>query len=333
MQENSSHTHRKGWRDQAYTLSGKRVYVAGHAGLVGSACVRALRAEGAEIITAPRALLDLRDKTATFDFFKRTRPEVVIMAAARVGGIRANIDFPADFITDNILIQTHLFQAAHQTRVQRLVFLGSSCMYPPSATIPLREGDLMKGPPEVTNAPYAMAKLAGMMMAQSYRRQFGCDFLTLIPCNLYGPQDCFDAQRAHVIPALMAKMHRAKMLNLPAVELWGTGMPLREVMFSDDLAAGILHAVRWYDSGEPLNVGSGTEYRIAELAQAVAQATGYKGLITFNPDHPDGVARKVMDNAHILDSGWRAQTALSDGLAETYEWFCRQDHESLVAAE
>lgn len=309
------------WLQHPYDLTGKRVFVAGHTGLVGAAMQRRLASEQVEILKAPRALLDLRHPQQTLSWMRRHRPHVVVMCAAKVGGIQANMDAPADFIHDNLMIQSNLMRAAHETGVERLVFLGSSCIYPKDAPLPLREEHLLHGPPEPTNAAYAIAKLAGISMAQSYRTQHGCDFISLIPCNLYGPNDRFDPLNSHVLPALMIKAHAAKMLRQTHMSVWGTGTPHRECLFSDDLADGIVFALKHYSAATPLNIGSGTDHSIAEIARMVCDVVGYRGELVFDTTRPDGIARKIMDSSRLFDAGWCPRISLRDGLTKTYDWY------------
>ncbi|MCK6419221.1 MAG: GDP-L-fucose synthase [Alphaproteobacteria bacterium] len=319
------------WLQEPYSLTGKRVFVAGHGGLVGSAVVRRLQRENVQVLTAPRDLLDLRHAQQTLNWMRRQRPHVVIMAAAKVGGIQANIDQPADFIHDNLLIQSNVMHAACEMGVEKLVFLGSSCIYPKTAPQPMKEEILLHGPPEPTNAPYAMAKLAGISMAQSYRTQHNCDFISLIPCNLYGPHDRFDAIQSHVIPALMLRAHNARMLQQKELTIWGSGTPRRECLFSDDLADAIIFALKQYSSARPLNIGSNEDRSIADLARMIATTVGFQGILVFDPARPDGIARKLMDSSRIFAAGWRPRTSLQEGLAQTYAWFKGQVEQSLAA--
>jgi GDP-L-fucose synthase len=321
--------------------AGSRVYVAGHRGLVGSAIVRCLLAGGhEELITRSHAELDLTDARATGFFFETERPEYVFLAAAKVGGIVANNSFPAEFIRDNLAIQTSVIHAAYKAGVKRLLFLGSSCIYPKLAPQPMRERDLLTGPLEPTNRPYALAKIAGIEMCWSYNRQYGTQYLAAMPTNLYGPGDNYHPTNSHVIPALLRKFHEAKMRNEPTVTVWGTGSPRREFLYSDDMADACVFLMKLPDaryaallgsdesvSGrfEPplVNIGVGTDVTIAELAAVVARVVGYGGHISYDTSKPDGTPRKLMDVGLVNSTGWRASTALEDGLRVAYAEFAR----------
>ena len=316
-----------------------RIYVAGHRGLVGSAIVRKLRAAGhTQLITRSHAELDLTDERATRAFFDAERPEFVFLAAARVGGIAANNSFPAEFIRDNLAIQTNTIHAAHLSGVQRLMFLGSSCIYPKHAEQPMRETALLTGPLEPTNRPYALAKIAGVEMCWSYNRQYGTKFLAAMPTNLYGPGDNYDLENSHVIPALLRKFHEARARGETSVTVWGSGTPRREFLYSDDMADACVFLMQLPDAGftallgsdesrtgrfEPplVNIGVGTDVTIHELAQLVAQTTGYRGDIVFDTSKPDGTPRKLMDVGLLTRTGWSARTALTDGLRQAYAEF------------
>ena len=316
-----------------------RIYVAGHRGLVGSAIVRSLRAAGhTQLITRTHAELDLTDERATRAFFEAERPEFVFLAAARVGGIVANNNFPAEFIRDNLAIQTNTIHAAHLSGVQRLMFLGSSCIYPKLAEQPMRETALLTGPLEPTNRPYALAKIAGVEMCWSYNRQYGTKFLAAMPTNLYGPGDNYHLENSHVIPALLRKFHEARLRNETTVTVWGTGTPRREFLYSDDMADACVFLMKLADDNfnallgsdesrtgrfEPplVNIGVGTDVTIRELAQLVAQTTGYRGDIVFDTSKPDGTPRKLMDVGLLTRTGWSARTALADGLRQAYAEF------------
>lgn len=306
---------------KAYDLSGKKIWVAGHSGLVGSAVVRALRAEQIEILTVSHAELDLRRQHAVEEWMRRNQPDVIILAAAKVGGIAANSEYPADFMFDNLAIAQNVIHQAAIQKIDKLVFLGSSCIYPRDATQPVTEDALLSGPLEKTNEAYALAKIAGLKLCQYYRQQYGHDFISLMPCNLYGPGDRWDDPQAHVIPGLIQRFYLAKLNQQPSVSVWGTGTPLREFLYSDDLAAGVLSALKNYSDASPLNIGSGEEISIAALARAVAAAVGYAGLIVFDPKKPDGTPRKVMDSSRIRALGWKPQTSLDDGLLAAYADF------------
>jgi GDP-L-fucose synthase len=301
-----------------FSLRNKRVWVAGHNGMVGAATVRRLQSEECEILTVPRRDLDLRRQSDVECWMETYRPEVIILAAARVGGIKANRDEPADFLYDNLMIETNVIYSAHKTGVQKLLFLGSSCIYPKHAPQPIEESALLSGPLEPTNAAYAVAKIAGIKLCESYRKQFGADFISAMPCNLYGPSDTYDTLRSHVIPALVMKFHQAKEQHAPSVTLWGTGTPLREFLHVDDLADALIFLLKNYSTDSHINVGSGAEISIAALAGEVAAVTGYKGEINFDPAMPDGTPRKLMDNSRLSALGWQPRIALRDGLQTAY---------------
>lgn len=295
------------------TLAGQRVFVAGASGLVGSALVRALRREGAQVLAPSRAELDLRDGPAVRRWMRR-RPQIVLLAAARVGGIGANMARPADFLTDNLLIQTHVMEAAAACEVERLVFLASSCAYPRHAAQPMREDALLSGLPEPTNAPYAVAKAAGMLLAKALREQHGCAFRSVVACNLYGPHAARDPRAAHVIPALMARMAEAERTGAAAVRVWGTGRPLREFLHVDDLARAVLDVARHPPAEDWINVGSGEEISIAQVAELIAAVTGFQGRFVFDPSRPDGAPRKLLDSSRMRARGWRPIVGLWEGL-------------------
>lgn len=299
-----------------------RIYVAGHRGLVGSAIVRRLRAEGcANILTRTHAELDLTDHAAVRAFFEAEKPEYVFLAAAKVGGIYANDTYPADFIRDNLLIQTSVIDAAHRSGARKLCFLGSSCIYPKLAPQPMREEHLLTGALEPTNQWYAVAKIAGIKMCQAYRRQYGFAAISIMPTNLYGPGDNFDLKNSHVLPALLRKFHEAKESGAPEVAVWGTGRPRREFLHVDDMADATVHLMRAYDDEEIVNVGVGEDVSIAELAELVRQAVGFAGRIVFDPAMPDGTPRKLLDVSRLHATGWRARIALPEGIRQTYAWY------------
>jgi GDP-L-fucose synthase len=302
-----------------------RTYVAGHRGLVGSGVVRALEAEGfGDLVTRTSAELDLRDRDATFAFFAEQRPATVIVAAARVGGILANSTYPAEFLSDNLRIQVNVLDAAAQHGVQRLLFLGSSCIYPKFAEQPIREDSLLTGPLEPTNDAYAIAKIAGIMQVQALRREYGVHYISAMPTNLYGPNDNFDPQTSHVLPALIRRFHEAREANAPSVTVWGSGTPRREFLHVDDLAQACLFLLENYDEAETINVGTGTDVSIAELARLVADTVGYEGDIVFDASKPDGTPRKLLDVSRLRDLGWSAGIELADGLRSTYAWYLDQ---------
>jgi GDP-L-fucose synthase len=302
--------------------SDSRIYVAGHRGLVGAAICRALEQAGcATILTRTHAQLDLTRQADVRDFFAEEQPDYVFLAAARVGGIHANDTFPADFIRDNLLIQTNIVDSAYHCGVKKLLFLGSSCIYPKLCPQPMKEEYLLTGPLEPTNEWYAVAKIAGIKMCQAYRKQYGFAAISLMPTNLYGTGDNFDLQSSHVLPALIRKFHEAKVDNLPEVEVWGTGQPKREFLHVDDLAAASLFLMENYNDPEIINVGSGQEVTIGELAHLVSRVVGFAGTIRFNPEMPDGTPRKLLDVARLTDLGWKSRIGLEEGIADTYAWF------------
>lgn len=311
-----------GFSKSPLRLVGKKICVAGANGMVGQAVVKSLRSEDGIVLPLTRDEADLRDQRAVQDWFTVHKPDIVILAAARVGGIHANATYPAEFLYDNLMIEANIIHAAYQAGVEKLVFLGSSCIYPRNAPQPIQPETLLSAPLETTNEAYAVAKIAGIKLCQAYRVQYGCDFISLMPCNLYGPGDHYDMQDSHVIPALMMKMHQARETHVPRVELWGTGTPLREFLYVEDLAEGILHAMKYYSDPTPLNIGSGAEVSIADLAKMIAEVVGYKGEIEFNPEYPDGMPRKVLDSAIIRAHGWNARMTLEEGLSVVYEDFC-----------
>jgi GDP-L-fucose synthase len=299
-----------------------RIYVAGHSGLVGSAVVRTLRRQGFEnLILRSHNELDLTEQSAVRRFFEEAKPQAVIMAAARVGGIHANNSHPAVFLRDNLLIQDNVIDAAYRAGVEKFVFLGSSCIYPKMAPQPIKEDYLLTGPLEPTNEWYAIAKIAGIKMCQAYRREFGFNAISLMPTNLYGPGDNFDLQSSHVLPALIRKFHEAKHRNGKNVEIWGTGTPRREFLHVDDLADAVLYLLQNYD-GEPIvNVGWGEDLTIRELAEIIMSAIGYSGSLTFDHSKPDGTPRKLLDVSRLHSLGWRPRISLQAGIEGTYAWF------------
>jgi GDP-L-fucose synthase len=302
--------------------SDAKIYVAGHQGLVGGAIWRRLQAAGfSNLIGRSLPALDLRDQAAVVDFFDRERPEYVFLAAARVGGIRANSTFPAEFIYDNLMIQANLIHQAYRHEVKKLLFLGSSCIYPKFCPQPMREDYLLDGKLEPTNEPYAVAKIAGIKLCQSYNRQYGTCFISVMPTNLYGPGDNFDLLDSHVLPALIRKFHRAQVTGAPEVPVWGTGAPRREFLYVDDLADACLFLMERYHQGEIINIGVGQDLSILELARLVAAVTGFAGRMVPDPRYPDGTPRKLLDVSTLTALGWQAQTPLKTGLQKTYDWF------------
>jgi GDP-L-fucose synthase len=307
-----------------FDLAGRRVWVAGHGGMVGGALVRRLADEGCELLTVGRGELDLRDRAATASWVARNKPQAVFVAAAKVGGILANDNRPAEFIGDNLAIESSVVHSAWANGVEKLLFLGSSCIYPRDAAQPMAEDALLTGPLEPTNQWYAIAKIAGIMLCQAYRRQYGCDFISAMPTNLYGPGDNFDLESSHVMPALIRKCHEAKVAGRDSVEIWGTGRPRREFLYVDDLADALVHLMRNYSDDGHINVGTGTDVTIRELAETVAEVVGFEGGFAYDSTKPDGTPRKLLDVSRLSALGWQAKTALCDGLAETYDWFLDQ---------
>ena len=300
-----------------WSLEGKRIYVAGHRGMVGSALIRRLVREDCEVLVAePR--VDLRDQATVQDWFARNRPDAVLLAAARVGGIQVNDSRPGEFLYDNLMIATNVIEAARAGRCERLLFLGSSCIYPRLAPLPIAEDALLTGPLEPTNQWYAVAKIAGIKLCQAYRRQYGCDFISAMPTNLYGPGDNYDPDGSHVLPALIRKADEAKRAEADTLTIWGTGTPRREFLHVDDLAEACVFLLRAYSDEEHVNVGSGSDLSIMELAELVSAAVGYDGRIRTDPGKPNGTPRKLMDSARIRAMGWTPQIALSEGIADAY---------------
>ncbi len=298
------------------------IYVAGHRGLVGAAICRALATDGfTNIITRTHAELDLTSQAAVREFFAEEQPAYVFLSAAKVGGIHANDTYPADFIRDNLLIQTNIIDAAYQQRCKKLLFLGSSCIYPKFCPQPMKEEYLLTDTLEPTNEWYAVAKIAGIKMCQAYNKQYGFRAISLMPTNLYGPGDNFDLESSHVMPALIRKFHQAKLDNLSEVEVWGTGTPHREFLHVNDLAAASIYLMENYSAPEIVNVGSGQEVTIRELAELVVDTVDYKGAIRFNPSMPDGTPRKLLDVSYLQTLGWHANIKLREGIADTYAWF------------
>ena len=306
-----------------YDLAGKRIFVAGHNGMVGSAIVRRLAREDCTILVADRSELDLAREEPTLRWLDSQRPDVVVHAAAKVGGISANSNFPVDFLCDNLAVELNVISASHAVGVKRLLFLGSSCIYPKHASQPMREEELLTGPLEPTNEWYAIAKIAGLKMCQAYRRQYGDDFISAMPTNLYGRGDNYHPDHSHVPAALLRRLHEAKIAGAPTVTVWGTGTPLREFLHVDDLADACVFLLQHYSGDGPVNVGTGEELSIADFAAAVAQVVGYRGRFVFDTGRPDGTPRKLLDCSRIRGLGWRPQTSLAAGLADAYNDFLR----------
>jgi GDP-L-fucose synthase len=314
-----------------YRLDGKRVWVAGHRGLVGSAIAPRLRAAGCQLLVAGHAELDLCNQSAVNTWMELNRPQVIVLAAAKVGGIMANSTYPVDFLYDNLMIEANVLHAAQQNGCEKLLLLGSSCIYPKMAAQPINEESLLTGPLEPTNEWYALAKIAGVKLCAAYRQQFGCDFISAMPTNLYGFNDNFDLASSHVLPALMRKMHVAKLENRTEVEIWGSGTPLREFLHVDDLAEALVFLLHHYSAPEPINVGSGSELSIRDLALLIADVVGFKGNFFFDMSNPDGTPRKFLDTSRLTALGWSAKKDLRTGIAEVYEWFKRShDAQELI---
>ena len=305
----------------AYPLSGKRVWVAGHRGMVGSAIVRRLGEIDCEIVEAGRDRVDLTRQADVEDWMAEARPQAIFLAAARVGGIHANNAYPAEFLHDNLVIETSIVNAAWKTGVEKLLFLGSACIYPKEAPQPMAEDALLTGPLEPTNEWYSLAKIAGIKLCQAYRRQYGCDFIAAQPNNLYGPGDNFDLMNSHVLPALMSKAHTAKIKGDPSIEVWGSGRPKREFLYVEDLADALVFLMEHYSDEQHVNIGTGEEFTIRELAEHVCRAVGFEGELEFNADQPDGMMRKLVDVSLIESLGWKARTSFQDGLSRTYQWY------------
>jgi GDP-L-fucose synthase len=304
-----------------YALAGKRVWVAGHRGMVGGAVAEQLRRENCTVLTIGRDALDLRDATAVKLWMKANAPHVVVLAAAKVGGIVANDSWPADFLYDNLAIQNAIIHAAFENNVEKLLFLGSSCIYPKFAPQPIAEDALLTGPLEPTNEWYAIAKIAGLKLCQAYRRQYGRDFISAMPTNLYGPGDNFDLTSSHVIPALIRKAHEAKRAKAATLSIWGTGTPRREFLHVEDCASALIFLLQNYSEDSHINVGSGTDVTIEELARLVMQVVGFEGALAHDTSKPDGTPRKLMSNRKLSEMGWSPRIALQSGLERTYRWF------------
>ena len=311
-----------------FELKGKTVYVAGHRGMVGSALVRRLAQENVELLTVGRREVDLCDQAAVFQWFSEMKPQVVFLAAAKVGGIVANNTLRAEFLYDNLAIATNVIQAAHLNRAEKLMFLGSSCIYPKLAPQPLREDAMLTGPLEPTNEPYAIAKIAGIKMVEAYRSQYGCDFINVMPTNLYGAGDNYHPEYSHVVAALIRRFHEAKLSGATNVVVWGTGTPRREFLYVDDLADACVHLMKTYSHDELVNIGTGKDITIAEFARVVADAVGYKGAISYDTSRPDGTPRKLLDVSRLTKLGWRARIPLEDGIRLAYQAYLREHRQA-----
>ncbi len=304
-----------------FSTEGKRIWVCGHRGMLGSALMRRLQTESCEILAVDRRELDLTRQPDVFAWLKENRPDAVIVAAAKVGGIHANANFPVSFLADNLAIAQNVICGSAECSVRRLIFLASSCIYPRGAEQPIREESLLTGPLEPTNQWYALAKIAGLKLTEAYRLELGFDYFTAIPANLYGPGDNFDPLMSHVIPALIRRMHEAKLKGLPAITIWGSDRPTREFMHVDDCADALVHLLNNYQDGEPINIGVGSETSIRTIAEAIAAIVGYEGRLEFDASKPDGIPRKSLDGAHLAATGWRGGRPLNEGLSSTYRYF------------
>ncbi len=315
---------------QAFSLAGKRVWVAGHTGMVGSSLVRRLAGEDCQVITCGRADADLRRQGEVEAWMADARPDVVLIAAAKVGGILANDTYPADFLYDNLMIEANIIHTAHTLGVGKLMLLGSSCIYPRLTAQPMAEDALLTGPLEPTNEWYAVAKIAGIKLCQAYRRQHGCDFISAMPTNMYGPHDNYDLKTSHVLPALIRKAHMARQAGAGEFVIWGSGTPRREFMYVDDCADALVHLVKHYSGMEHVNVGTGSDVTIEEAARLVLKVVGFKGRLVKDTTKPDGMPRKLLDVGRLTASGWTASIGLEDGLRRAYRWFL--DNEAEIAA-
>ena len=304
-----------------FHLAGKTVFVAGHKGMVGGALMRRLEQEDCSLLTVDRKQVDLTAQSETLMFLQDTKPDAVIVAAAKVGGIWANNEYPADFLYENLAIETNLIRGAYAANAQKLLFLGSSCIYPKHAPQPISEEALLSGPLETTNEWYAIAKIAGIKLCQAFRKQYGCDFISAMPTNLYGPGDNFDLTTSHVLPALMRKVHEAKASGAASFEIWGTGAPRREFLHCDDCADALVFLLKNYSSQEHINVGFGTDISILELAEKLSRILRFEGSIEKDTSKPDGTPRKLMSSERLVQLGWKPSISLDQGIAETYNWF------------
>ena len=315
-----------------FELKGKRVFVAGHRGMVGAALVRRLASEDVELLTVRRSEVDLRDQAAVNSWFAKARPHAVFLAAAKVGGIVANNTLRAEFIYDNLIIATNVIHAAHTQRAEKLMFLGSSCIYPKLAPQPLREDSMLTGLLEPTNEPYAIAKIAGIKMVEAYRSQYGSDFINVMPTNLYGPGDNYHPEYSHVVAALIRRFHEAKLSGAPDVVVWGTGTPRREFLYVDDMADACVHLMKTYSSADMVNIGIGEDITIAQFARLVARAVGYAGTISFDTSRPDGTPQKLLDVSRLANLGWRARISLEEGIGRAYRAYLAETKQAAVVA-
>lgn len=311
-----------------YSLKNKRVWVAGHRGMVGNAIMRRLESERCEILTVGHAELDLKRQTEVEDWLAEARPDAIFVAAATVGGIHANDTRPAEFLYDNLMIEANVIESAYRTNVEKLMFLGSACIYPRDAAQPMAEEALLSGPLEPTNEWYAVAKIAGIKLCQAYRHQYDCDFISAMPNNLYGSEDNFDLESSHVVPALMRKIHEAKKNGTETVEIWGSGKPLREFLHVDDCADALVFLMEQYSNHSHVNIGSGDEISIAGLATLISEIVGYHGVFAFNSSMPDGAPRKLLNVSLLQEMGWHAPTDLRTGLEKTYAWYIAEEQKT-----
>lgn len=307
-----------------FELKDKTVFVAGHRGMVGGALMRRLAHEDVRLLTVDRGEVDLRNQAAVFEWFSKARPQVVFMAAAKVGGILANNTLRAEFIYDNIAIESNVIHAAHVNGAEKLMFFGSSCIYPKLAPQPLREDSMLTGPLEPTNEPYAIAKIAGIKMVEAYRSQYGSDFISVMPTNLFGPGDNYHPEYSHVVAALIRRFHEARLAGAARTVVWGTGTPRREFLYVDDLADACVHLMKTYSDHRLINIGTGEDITIAEFARVVAEVVGYRGEITFDPSRPDGTPRKLLDVSRLSRLGWRPRTSLEEGIRLAYQAYLRE---------
>ena len=307
----------------SFSIHGKKIWVAGHNGMVGKAICRKLSQIPCEVLTTTRKELDLRNQRSVFDWMQQNKPDVIFLAAAKVGGIHANSTYPAEFIYENLVLETNIIHAAYENDVEKLVFLGSSCIYPRETTQPITEKALLTSPLEETNQWYALAKIAGVKLCQAYRKQYGCNFISVMPTNLYGPGDNFHPENSHVPAALLDRFHKAKQENSPEVIIWGTGAPLREFLYVDDLADACIHLCENYSGETAINVGTGVDHTIKSFAELIAKTTGYQGELKFDTSRPDGTPRKVLDVSLLEGLGWTARTSLEEGLPLYYNWYLK----------
>ena len=311
----------EGKLETPFQMENTKVWIAGHRGLVGGAIAKRLSRENCTIVTIDRDELDLRDQVGVKKWLEKEKPSIIILAAAKVGGIVANSTQPADFLYDNLVIETNIIKAAHEIEVKKLLFLGSSCIYPRDAKQPMVEEELLTGPLEKTNESYAIAKISGLKMCEAFRTQYGCDFISAQPTNLYGEGDKFDPEMGHVIPALMVKAHKGKLNNSPKLNVWGSGTPKREFLYIHDLADALVHLLKNYSGKSHINIGTGEEFSIKQLAEKICDVVGVQGELVFDTTKPDGSPRKLVNNSRLAEMGWKSKTSLDEGLAKTYKWY------------